>query len=298
MALTQIINGQAVQLGQTRPSGLEIGQQNPNRKLMLWNIPNKGLVQMYVNPESFSITESKLLKETRTKGGYMIQYWGQNLPVIDLSGTTGSGGIEGINVLHDIYLQEQQAFADVIAQVNSGFLNNLVQATLGTVQSLSNNPISDLISTTSNTLNTVSNLFSDVVNTVGNIANIFDVIGTAIGADNQLLPTLGALALSVELHFDGVIYRGFFTEFRVDEKSQELGLFRYSMKFKVTRRTGVRLNGFAWQRTVNSGPANSDVIPLNWGALSAPAGNTTTIATPPTVATPPNVNRRSLLTGG
>lgn len=297
MGLQQVINGQLVELGQTRPSGLAIGSFSQNRKLIQWNIPNQGLVEMYINPQSLSIVERKLVKETRTKGGYVVQYWGEALPEIDIQGTTGSGGIEGINVLRDIYRQEQIGFNSIVSQLNQGFLNNLFQTTLGAIQSLSNSPLANPITSTINSLTNPSQFFSDVVTTVGNVANVFDAIGTAITADQQLLPTLAALATSVELWYDGVIYRGFFKEFRVDEKSEEVGMFRYSMKFTVTRRTGVRLNSYPWQRSVNYGPANSDIVPLSYGALATPSTATAQAQPAQTTVAPPSVSRRSLLIG-
>ncbi len=63
--------------------------------------------QLYINPTSFSIKESKLVRSDLTKGGYVVQYFGEQLQVIDVSGTTGSSGVEGINILRDIYRHEQ-----------------------------------------------------------------------------------------------------------------------------------------------------------------------------------------------
>lgn len=297
MGLLEVINGQLVELGQTRPSGLAIGAFSKHRKLIQWNVPNQGLVEMYINPQSLSINEKKLTKETRTKGGYVIQYWGEALPEITIAGTTGSGGIEGINVLRDIYRQEQVGFTKIVSQLNQGFLNNLFQTTLGAIQSLSNSPLANPVTSTINSLTNPTQFFSDVVTTVGNVANVFDAIGRTISTDQQLLPTLAALATSVELWYDGVIYRGFFREFTVEERAEEVGLFKYTIKFAVTRRTGVRLNSYPWQRSVNYGPANSDNVPLSFGALQTPATSTTQTQPAQTTVAPPSVSRRSLITG-
>jgi hypothetical protein len=252
---------------------------------------------MYINPQSFSVVERKLTKETRTKGGYIISYWGEALPEIDISGTTGSGGIEGINVLRDVYRQEQVGFNDIVSQLNSGFLSNLLQTTIGAVQSLTSNPLAAPVTSVVNSLSNPNQFFSDVVTTVGNVANVFDAIGNAISNDTQLIPTLGALATAVELWYDGKIYRGFFKEMKVDEKADETGIFRYSIKFMVTRQTGMRKNGFPWQRTVNAGPANSDIIPLSFGALTIPGASVAQPVPAPTTSLAPSVSRRGLLTG-
>ena len=291
MGLITSVNGRLVELGTTQPGGLAIGNFSPHRKLINWNIPNKGLVEMYINPQSLSISESKVIKETRTKGGYIIQYWGEALPTIDIAGVAGSGGIEAINVLRDIYRQEQIGFAEIISQLNSGFLEQLFNTPLTTIdslQSLASNPdplntlkqnainssVGKSVQSTVTAANQAgqtsgkssSQIFSDVANVVGNIANVFDSIGKAIGSDPQLVPTLAALATSVEMWYDGVIYRGYFKDFKVDERAELSGMFSYSMKFMVTRRTGTRLNGFPWQRSVEYGPANSDTVPLSFGA--------------------------------
>lgn len=297
MGLQTVTNGQLIETGQTVPSGLAIGSFSPHRKLINWMVPNRGMVEMYINPQSLTIVERKITKETRTKGGYVVQYWGEALPEIDIAGTTGSGGIEGINVLRDIYRQEQVGFVDVVSQLNNNFLGNLFQSTLGTIQDLSNNPLANPIAGVVTALKNPDQFFSDVVSTVGNVANVFDSIGRAINTNQQLLPTLAALATSVEMYYDSKIYRGFFKEFRVDEKAEESGIFRYSMKFTVTRQTGQRLNSYPWNRSVNYGPANSDVAPLSFGALSIANGanSQATLAQPNTPVI--GVSRRSLLTG-
>jgi hypothetical protein len=298
MATSTTLNGQSIQLGHTQPGGLAIGSYSADRQLISWNIPNRGLVEMYINPQSFIVLERKLTKKTRTKGGYIIQYWGEELPEIDISGTTGSGGIEGINVLRDIYRQEQVGFNDVMSSLNSGFLSNMFQTILGATQSLSTNPLAAPITSTINTLSNPSSFFNSVVSTVGNVANVLDAIGTSVSTDSQLLPTLAALATAIELWYSGKIYRGYFSEFRVDEKSDPLGIFNYSMKFIVTRQSGRRHNSFPWQRSVTNGPANSDVIPLSFGALATGGVNTTSSTNPATPSPPPpSTSRRGLLTG-
>ncbi|TKP54045.1 hypothetical protein DVY53_14385, partial [Enterococcus faecalis] len=69
------------------------------RNIITWFVPQFGIVRMYVNPNSISYNHKKLLSKDRTKGGFTLQYWGEDLTTINLSGTTGSSGIEGINLL-------------------------------------------------------------------------------------------------------------------------------------------------------------------------------------------------------
>ncbi len=80
------------------------------RNMMKFFVPDVGIIEMYVNPQSVTYNDSKVISETRTKGGYTLQYWGPDLTKISINGTTGSSGIEGINVLKDVYDAEQVAF--------------------------------------------------------------------------------------------------------------------------------------------------------------------------------------------
>jgi len=62
------------------------------RELMSWRIPGIGYVEMYVNPRSLTISEKKGITRQRTKGGFIIQYWGEEPISLKIEGTTGSSG--------------------------------------------------------------------------------------------------------------------------------------------------------------------------------------------------------------
>jgi hypothetical protein len=88
------------------------------RKLIVWEVPTTGssaFIEMYINPDNLEIKDSKQITTTRTKGGFQTQYWGEDLTEVSLSGSTGTGGIEAINVLRDIYRSEQIALQKIIA---------------------------------------------------------------------------------------------------------------------------------------------------------------------------------------
>jgi hypothetical protein len=80
------------------------------RKLIRWLIPDGPIVEMYINPQGISYDNNKSISQVRTKGGYNFQYWGPELVKLNITGTTGTSGIEGINVLEDVYNAEQLAF--------------------------------------------------------------------------------------------------------------------------------------------------------------------------------------------
>jgi hypothetical protein len=197
-----------------------------NRQLIRWRVPGLGFVDMYINPQSMNIREQKVIQKQRTKGGYVVQYWGEELITIGLSGTTGASGIEGINILRKVYRAEQDAFQ----QVEKTLADRLNEVTTGGF---------------------VSGLIQDATQRgIGAVGST--LISTLIGgsATPPLLPTLGSLAVAVELYFQGWVFKGYFNNFEVrEEVSNGVGVFNYSMEFIVTDRRGVRSNFMGWHRS-------------------------------------------------
>lgn len=320
------IDGKLVSVGQE--PGLAYGTFK--RKLISWNIPNKGLVEMYINPSNLNIKDSKVIKSIRTKGGYVIQYWGEELPELTISGTTGSSGIEGMNVLHDVYRSEQLTLQQATNELTTNGVISSIQSLISGFTSITNNfnletslsvgnvlssasgivdPItSEAISVASKTISDPSSFKNNVVSSLNNIANILDSFGQPNNV-STLTPTLAALATSVELWYDGWVFRGFFRDFEFSESSDEQGLYRYVIRFTVTRRSGVRYNSFPWHRSVQGGIENNQ---LSYAGLLVPRPINPTSKTPqttvstniqPTVnnssgaARQPNPIRRKIITG-
>jgi len=190
------------------------GITNRNRQIMTWRLPNGSSVQMYINPENFQVRESKQISSVRTKGGFVMQYWGDNLTQLTLSGTTGSSGIRGIQALRDIYRAENKAF-ELVAITQTRDLVDAIQNGFD-------------LNTAGDALRTVSEKLSE--------------------RNFILRPSLASLALSVMLFYQGVQYRGFFTEFSMTESISKLGLFDYNMTFMVTETRGNRKNFMAWHK--------------------------------------------------
>lgn len=185
-----------------------------SEQVMTWQLPSGDTIQMYINPQDFVIRESKQISETRTKGGFVIQYWGENLTQLTISGTTGSSGVRGINILRDIYRSENRAF-DLVAQQQ-----------LQEIEQIKNN-----------------------LNTDEEISVALQETATTLQQRNFLLrPSLAALAVSVILFYQGVQYKGFFKEFSVTESVNNLGLFDYSMSFMATETRGQRKNFMSWHK--------------------------------------------------
>lgn len=236
------------------------GNQLPNnrvavntRKLMRWLVPEMPIVEMYINPQSVNYNYSKQITETRTKGGFVLQYWGENLTDLSISGTTGTSGIEGINVLNDVYRNEQlmfdpyalalQAQVDSQAQSDSNF--DIFGGALS------------------------SNSANGADSSISQISNILTG-KTTPSTGTRSRPTLASMAFTVELYWSGEVYRGFFKDFKVTEAANNLGMFDYNMTFRVTQKRGFRQNFLAWHRSATSGPSNSSPqygTPYSFGAL-------------------------------
>jgi len=202
------------------------GITNRDKQIMTWRLPNGSSVQMYINPQNFVVAESKQINSVRTKGGFVVQYWGDNLTRITLSGTTGSSGVKGVQVLRDIYRAENRAF-ELVAATQIGQLAEINQDGLS--------------------LENASQVASDFAN--------------KLRESNFILrPSLASLALSILLFYQGIQYRGFFTDFSVTESTQNLGLFDYNMTFMVTEVRGSRENFMAWHKEPIADSAGAQLL--------------------------------------
>jgi len=201
------------------------------RNIITWFIPEFGLVRMYINPQGITYDHKKLITKVRTKGGYTLQYWGEELTTINIEGTTGSAGIEGINMLYEIYRAEQYA--------NDGVALSLAAS----------NSVNDLAN---QGLNAVGNaLFgSDAGGILGGLLGADSPSANALSAKN--ITTMAQLAFGVEMYYGGWVYRGFFENMNVTERADNF-LLNYRMSFIATQRRGYRLNYFPWSKSANNG---------------------------------------------
>ena len=207
------------------------------RRVIHWYIPEYGIIKMYINPNRIIINDKKIVNPTRTKGGYTLQYWGEELTTLDITGTTGSSGIEGINVLHELYRAEQYGFDGVGLSLAASNISSGGKAIA--------NSVAGAIGGT--TGNIVGGALSNAVNSA---AGQFDLY-------SQNIPSLAQIAFGIEMFYLGWVYRGYFTSFSVTESAENLGLYDYTLNFTATQRRGYRTNQFPWQRTPNISPSDS-----------------------------------------
>jgi hypothetical protein len=223
--------------GQGLPSS-QIPSQLPAiaiRNIMHWFVPEVGVIDMFINPQSVKYGLKKLIQRQRTKGGYVVQYWGEELTTLNINGNTGSSGVEGLNVLEEVYRSEQLTF-DPIAMMG------------GSQSSVAG--ISDLIS---GAVANIGGIGSTLAAVSGGILST-DPLSNAISPTT--IPSLASLALGIELYWAGWVFRGYFESFSFDESAEKIGMFDYQMQFVVTQRRGYRTNAMPWQHSAINGPSN------------------------------------------
>ena len=211
------------------------------RNIISWFIPEFGVVRMYINPHNITYNYSKLINADRTKGGFTLQYWGENLIDITLTGTTGSSGIEGINMLYEMYRAEQYAF-------------DAVGLTLA-----ASNASTDLAS------KAVDFLGSSIGSTIGGKSGgaigsslLSGVLGIDSPNNNALasknIMSLAQLAFTVEMYYNGWVFRGYFKDMLITESADNF-LLNYTIKFVATQKRGYRVNYFPFHKSANNGPS-------------------------------------------
>jgi len=210
------------------------------RNMVKWFLPETGIVDMYINPENIVTSDKKIITNQRTKGGFVLQYWGEDLTTLSIKGTTGSSGVEGINVLFDIYRAEQVAFDPFALALAAALDRNQSRDSL-----LGDSPGSILGGLT-------ASVGEDILDMTAN------ALESGSTSPTRPTPTLASLAFSVEMYWSGWTYRGYFMDFVLTESAQKLGMFDYSMTFMATQRRGFRSNFLGWHRSPVSGPSNSD----------------------------------------
>jgi len=222
--------------------------------------------RLYLNPNSIRINDSKIIKDTLTKGGYSVQYWGEQLTTIDVGGTTGSSGIEGINVLKSIYRHEQLHFPSVLEERDRRLAQEAIDQSINSGTTKVNNSLLSIADTIL-TGGAITDAVRGVSSTIGAFKDLIQTGGTDYTPSmSPSIPTLAAFATNIQMYHDGVFYRGFFTNFNFNESGESPGLFDYSFNFKVTRQYGERDNFMPWHREPTD--ASGETIPAQKSPVS------------------------------
>ncbi len=228
---------------------VEFGQQGKKER------GTRAVIPLYVNPTDITIQDKKLINTELTKGGFVVQYWGEDLTKIQVNGTTASSGIEGINILRDVYRHEQIQFEKEILKRASQFEREAARALEDSSSATAN---SGLVSGLDTLLDgAISEISDGISSTIDAITDAFN--GTTEEVQTtELIPTLAAFATSIIMEFQGERFKGYFDDFQVSENAATPGHFNYSFNFVVTRKSGRRSNFMPWHRR----PTDLNGVPI------------------------------------
>lgn len=203
------------------------------RNLIHFFLPQVGVVKMYINPQAINYGFSKIITSTQTKGGFSNQYWGEKLPTLKIAGNTGSSGVEGINVLYEVYRSEQYAFDSAGLSIAEQNYNSPLQATVQNIINTAEQPLTA----------------GNILGAVAGITNVSTGVNTTTSIPDPA--SLASLAFGVEIYYSGWVFRGYFESFDFSESSTDF-LYNYNINFVVTQRRGYRTNYFPWHKNPNS----------------------------------------------
>lgn len=218
------------------------------RNIISWFVPQFGVAQMFINPQNISYSNKKLITKDRTKGGFTLQYWGEDLTTINISGTTGSSGIEGINMLYEIYRAEQYGFDAVgltmaANNASADVASNLVNSLGGNLGKFTNSLLPPKNQVGPNTA------AAEGAGLLGGILGM-DSPNNTLSARN--IPSLAQLAFTVEMYWGGMVYRGYFDSMTHTVHADNF-LIDYQIIFMATQKRGYSTNYFPWSKAANAG---------------------------------------------
>ncbi len=213
------------------------------RNIITWFVPDFGAVKMFINPRSIIYPHNKITNTERTKGCNTFQYWGEDLSKMSIQGTTGSSGIEGINMLYEIYRAEQLSF--------DGF-----GLSLAANNANSGSGAAGLVDAAGSALGGLLGGGTATSQAVGSgiLGGILGLNSPNTNLATQNLPSLAQLATSIEMFYDNQVFRGFFTNMTITESATNF-CWDYNIGFTITQIRGYRKNYFPFHRSANQGPS-------------------------------------------
>ena len=192
------------------------------------SVGDRKIVPLYINPSQVQTNYAKNISETQTIGGFIIQYWGDKITTIAMSGTTGSGGIDAINILYEVYKSEQTSFRNLLI-IRRQKLEKALRESTGGTEDLNIAQALDQV--------LLNGAFSEIANGWSESMDYFKMAINGESPDTknkslELMPTLSAFAVSLEMHYQGKVNRGYIESMSVTEDGNNPGHFNYSIQFK------------------------------------------------------------------
>lgn len=204
------------------------------------SVGERKIVPLYINPSSVQTNYSKNISETQTIGGFVIQYWGDRITTLSISGTTGSGGIDAINILYDVYKSEQTSFRNTLIVRRKKLEAALKDAQSGSEELNIGQALDQVL---------FNGAFSEISSGISETMDYFkkEITGEEVEKNSiELTPTLSAFAVSLEMHFQGKINRGYIESMNITEDGTNPGHFNYTIQFKSLKEYGERKNFMPW----------------------------------------------------
>jgi hypothetical protein len=206
------------------------------------SVGDRKIVPLYINPSQVQTNYAKNISETQTIGGFIIQYWGDKITTIAMSGTTGSGGIDAINILYEVYKSEQTSFRNLLI-IRRQKLEKALRESTGGTEDLNIAQALDQV--------LLNGAFSEIANGWSESMDYFKMAINGESPDTknkslELMPTLSAFAVSLEMHYQGKVNRGYIESMNVTEDGNNPGHFNYSIQFKSLKEYGERNNFMPW----------------------------------------------------
>lgn len=205
----------------------------------------RAVIPFYINPANVKFAQQKIINKQQTKGGFLIQYWGEELETLQVSGMTGSGGIEAIQILRDVYRHEQLIFTSILLDREKDFANNASLALNSASEETEGGftAVADAL-----TGGAFSQIVDGISSTIEVVSNAITGKTDATATKEMLMPSPAAFAVSIDLYYQGEKYRGYFSNLNYDENEGEPGLHNYDFEFVITKKTGKRKNYMPWHR--------------------------------------------------
>jgi hypothetical protein len=205
---------------------------------------DREIVPLYINPTSIQTNYTKNISETQTIGGFIIQYWGDRITTMSINGTTGSGGIDAINILYQVYKSEQIQFKNILLKRQAELASRISEAQTASQET----GVVDQFQALDQVL--FNGAFSNIANGVSETMDFFKsaVAGndTSKTSSVRLLPTMSAFAVSLDMHFQGKVFRGYIDSMSITENASSPGHFDYTIQFKSLKEYGERTNFMPW----------------------------------------------------
>ena len=211
---------------------------------------------LYLNPQSINATYRKIQNRQQTKGGFVIQYWGEDLVTLAINGITGAAGMSEINKLLSIYRHDQIHYQQIIEQRRKRFVATIESSAGNILDGLNDGNTVDPVDTAISIGNYLTGgEVSNIINGVNTVMDFFSETGESGVSVNPRNSdsftrgtTLSSLFTSITMEFQGIYYRGYIDSFSYSENSSEPGHFNYSFNFTVLYQSGKRNNFMPWHK--------------------------------------------------